>query len=130
MSRNSKVVAFSGESDGDTSDQVDPLVVVRSTVPAVPETQTILSETGERPRNWRVLFVGVRVQDNVEGLIGWWFGRATAGEVDTSISASRAYACHVCFIAAYLSRRDAHERSIETSIVSMHKIEDPASRFL
>ena len=68
MSRNSNVVAFSGKREGETLDQDDPPLVVRSTVPAVPETQTILSEMGDRPRNCLVLFVGESVQVNFAGL--------------------------------------------------------------
>jgi len=70
MSRNSNVVAFSGRREGDTLLHVVPELVVRRTVPDVPETQMVLSETGERPRYWRVVFVGVRVQDSFGGL-GW-----------------------------------------------------------
>jgi hypothetical protein len=44
--------------------------VLRRMVPDVPETQIVEGETGERPRNWRVLLVGERVQESFEGL-GW-----------------------------------------------------------
>lgn len=70
MSRNSNAVASSGNREGETLDQEVPLLVVRRTVPAVPETQTVLSEMGERPRNWRVLFVEERVQVKFAGLGG------------------------------------------------------------
>lgn len=49
-------------------DQELPPFVERSTVPDVPETQIVRESTGARPRNWRVLFVGVRDQDN--GVVG------------------------------------------------------------
>lgn len=42
--------------------QERPALVVRRTVPWVPEIQAVWAEMGERPRNWRVVFVGVRVQ--------------------------------------------------------------------
>lgn len=68
MSRNSKVVEFSGRRDGETLDHDEPELVVRRTVPDVPETQTILSVTGPRPRNCAVVFVGVRLHFRGGGL--------------------------------------------------------------
>jgi hypothetical protein len=70
MSRNSKVVEFSGKREGETLDHDEPELVVRRTVPEVPETQTILSVTGARPRYCRVVFVGVKFQERGAGL-GW-----------------------------------------------------------
>lgn len=64
------MVAFSGRREGETLRHDVPPLVVRRTVPEVPETQTILSDTGDRPRNCWVLFVGVRDQARGSGL-GW-----------------------------------------------------------
>jgi hypothetical protein len=67
MSRNWNSVAFSGSREGETLSHVVPPLVVRRTVPEVPETQAVLAERGERPRNCCVLFVGVIVQVRFEG---------------------------------------------------------------
>lgn len=78
MSRNSKVVEFSGKREGETLDHDEPELVVRRTVPDVPETQTTLSVTGARPRYCWVVFVGVNVQLRA-GWLGWALVNARRG---------------------------------------------------
>jgi hypothetical protein len=71
ISRNWKSVAFSDAANwGDTSAHVLPALVVRRTVPVVPDTHKTLSFTGERPRNCCVLFVDVSVHDGKLGDFG------------------------------------------------------------
>ena len=60
MSRNWNVVEFSGDTRGETLVHDVPPLVVRRTVLLVPEIQTTSFETGERPRNCWLLFVGLR----------------------------------------------------------------------
>lgn len=70
MSRSSNVDAFSpGRNWGEMLVQDLPLLVVRRTVPRVPDIQAVEAEMGDRPRNWRVVFVGVRVQDRREWVV-------------------------------------------------------------
>jgi hypothetical protein len=67
ISRNWKSDEFSeGEKLGLILNHVAPALVVRRTVPFVPLTQTTLLETGDKPRNCWVEFVGVSV--HVRGL--------------------------------------------------------------
>jgi hypothetical protein len=61
ISLNWKFDEFSEEKEGETLLQDAPLLVVRRTVPFVPLTQMTRLETGARPRNCWVVFVGVRL---------------------------------------------------------------------
>src|SRR5262245_27920794 len=61
MSRNCSVAVPGGPTD----DQVEPLVTVRSTVPALPLAQAVLWSSAERPRRRAVEPVGVSCQERV-----------------------------------------------------------------
>lgn len=61
ISLNSKKDAFSGDKLGETFFHDLPAFVMRRTVAFAPEAHTVFEDTGERPRNCAVEFVGVRV---------------------------------------------------------------------
>ena len=68
----------------------EPLLVVRRTVPLVPDTQVTFSVTGESPRNCCVVFVGVSVHVNL--------GTVVANEATVWKSAATALRRHSCMM--------------------------------
>jgi hypothetical protein len=87
MSRKSRS-GSSAESAGPAESQVSPPSVVRRTVPLVPETQAILSDTEDRPQNRCLLPVGNSSQASEGSAAGGVAGIAIASAAEPVMVAS------------------------------------------